>query len=256
VDPGSMVDVPIVVKNASEVHGADLQVCFTQASANLWLDAVMTGDLADSFSVESQSGPGFVRISMAGIEPLSGEEGTLAVLRFGVGETAPHGSIYPLLLNGAALKGMFGDDLSWYNVVGRQDGEIHVLNPPEPIAEFAVSTVSGLVPLTVQFTDESVDGGPPISSWLWSFGDGETSTEQNPLHIYAAPGIYTVRLDIQDELGREASVTMLDFILVESPVPAASAWTLSVLGVFLGIAGLAGIRRRAPRPAMSQVPPR
>jgi len=45
----------------------------------------------------------------------------------------------------------------------------------------------------VQFTDAST-GSP--ASWLWNFGDGGTSTVQNPTHVYAAAGPYTVALTI------------------------------------------------------------
>ena len=43
--------------------------------------------------------------------------------------------------------------------------------------------------LTVQFTDASTGN---ISGWLWNFGDGTTSTAQNPSHTYTSPGTYTV----------------------------------------------------------------
>lgn len=37
----------------------------------------------------------------------------------------------------------------------------------------------------------------PITSWTWNFGDGNTSTEQNPFHVYAQPGVYNVSLTIE-----------------------------------------------------------
>jgi PKD repeat protein len=47
------------------------------------------------------------------------------------------------------------------------------------------------------FTDYSVTGaGTTITSWFWDFGDGNTSTLQNPSHIYAAPGSYNVCLNV------------------------------------------------------------
>ncbi|HPE57562.1 MAG TPA: PKD domain-containing protein [Bacteroidales bacterium] len=49
---------------------------------------------------------------------------------------------------------------------------------------------------TVYFTDMSL-GGP--DSWFWDFGDGNTSTEQNPLHTYASAGEYTVCLTIMSD---------------------------------------------------------
>ncbi len=49
--------------------------------------------------------------------------------------------------------------------------------------------------LTVTFTDET-SGSP--DKWLWGFGDGETSTEQNPIHSYEEMGIYNICLFVQE----------------------------------------------------------
>ena len=46
------------------------------------------------------------------------------------------------------------------------------------------------------FTDTSDPGVPAQISWAWDFGDGGTSNEQNPTHLYAAPGLYTVTLTV------------------------------------------------------------
>lgn len=59
-------------------------------------------------------------------------------------------------------------------------------------------------PLTVSFVDLSLGG---VTSWSWSFGDGTTSTDQNPIHTYAAEGTYTVSLDITTVDGCESSAT-------------------------------------------------
>jgi len=51
--------------------------------------------------------------------------------------------------------------------------------------------------VTVAFYDLSTPGpSGPITAWAWNFGDGGTSTTQNPTHNYAAPGIYSVHLQI------------------------------------------------------------
>ncbi|HIB29986.1 MAG TPA: PKD domain-containing protein, partial [Candidatus Marinimicrobia bacterium] len=45
--------------------------------------------------------------------------------------------------------------------------------------------------LEVSFTDESTEGDATITSWSWDFGDGSTSTEQDPaVHAYADAGTY------------------------------------------------------------------
>ncbi|HEX2061229.1 MAG TPA: PKD domain-containing protein [Thermoanaerobaculia bacterium] len=62
---------------------------------------------------------------------------------------------------------------------------------PAVTAAFDASTSSPNVGASVSFTDRS-SGAP--TRWSWSFGDGNTSSAQNPTHTYAAPGQYTVTL--------------------------------------------------------------
>jgi PKD repeat protein len=59
------------------------------------------------------------------------------------------------------------------------------------VADFVASPRSGRPPLTVTFTDLTT-GSP--AAWQWDFGDGAASDEQNPTHVYATPGTYTVAL--------------------------------------------------------------
>jgi PKD repeat protein len=81
----------------------------------------------------------------------------------------------------------------------------------ETIADFSADVVSGLCPLTAQFTDSS-ESIATITTWLWDFGDGTTSTEQNPQHTYQTPGAYTVSLTVNGYV----TVTKADYITVEA----------------------------------------
>ncbi len=72
-----------------------------------------------------------------------------------------------------------------------------------PVAEFSATPTGGVAPLTVQFSDESLNAP---DSWLWSFGDGNSSIEQNPLNVYAAPGTYTVSLTATNIAGSNTTV--------------------------------------------------
>jgi PKD repeat protein len=58
------------------------------------------------------------------------------------------------------------------------------------------------VGVPIQFTDYSVGA----VSWLWDFGDGTTSTLQNPVHVYDVVGIFEFSLTITDENGVMASI--------------------------------------------------
>jgi PKD repeat protein len=61
--------------------------------------------------------------------------------------------------------------------------------------------------LDVVFTDTSTDADGTIVSWLWDFGDGNTSTQQNPSHTYAAAGTYTVTLTVTDDCALTDSIS-------------------------------------------------
>lgn len=74
-------------------------------------------------------------------------------------------------------------------------------------ADFASSPTFGTVPLSVTFTDLSGGGGGTPNSWLWDFGDGTTSTSQNPSHTFTIDGTYTVTLTAGTTTAETDSVT-------------------------------------------------
>jgi gliding motility-associated-like protein len=59
----------------------------------------------------------------------------------------------------------------------------------------------------VAFQDNSVPNGTAITSWLWDFGDGQTSTQQNPLHAYATTGDYPVTLTVTNSNNCNSTAT-------------------------------------------------
>lgn len=67
----------------------------------------------------------------------------------------------------------------------------------------------------VQFWDLSSATGTTITGWNWDFGDGNSSSSQNPVHAYAAPGIYVVTLDVQTSTGCQN--TAIDTIEIFAP---------------------------------------
>ena len=74
--------------------------------------------------------------------------------------------------------------------------------------------------LEVTFTDASTDSDGTIASWSWDLGDGNTSTEQNPVHTYASAGTYTVELTVTDNGGATGVVTQDVTVSSESPAAA------------------------------------
>ena len=82
---------------------------------------------------------------------------------------------------------------------------IQLAKPPAPVADFTAKPRSGDGPLVVQFTDTSTGH---VSSRLWDFGDGTTSTEQNPIHTYTYRDIpdYTVSLTVTGLGGTDTEI--------------------------------------------------
>ena len=72
-----------------------------------------------------------------------------------------------------------------------------------PIANITSSTVGGIVPLAVEFTNEI--SRPQDFTFAWDFGDGSTSTDQNPTHIFEESGEFTVRLTVTSNFGNSAT---------------------------------------------------
>lgn len=83
---------------------------------------------------------------------------------------------------------------------------------PTPIADFKADHISGVVPLSVTFTDLSTGS---VTGRTWNFGDGSGSSDPSPSHIYAKPGVYTVSLTVTGPGGSDTE-TKNSYIKVES----------------------------------------
>ena len=79
--------------------------------------------------------------------------------------------------------------------------------PAWPTARFTMSSSNPNVGQSVTFTETSVRGDGTINQWSWNFGDGVTSSTQNPIHSYSATGAKTVTLTVTDTNSRTATVT-------------------------------------------------
>lgn len=86
-----------------------------------------------------------------------------------------------------------------------------------PVAEFSAYPVQGKMPLSVKFSDESIKGSGDINQWQWDFGDGNTSPNQNPEHVYTVAGTYNVSLSVKDNLKGANSIAKTGYITVKLP---------------------------------------
>lgn len=92
---------------------------------------------------------------------------------------------------------------------GAEDSKSRTADPKAPApnepphADFDVDCTGPVC----TFVDRSRDDDGTVVAWQWSFADGETSTERNPVHVYASSGHYDVVLIVTDNDGATASKT-------------------------------------------------
>ena len=91
--------------------------------------------------------------------------------------------------------------------------------PGTPVANFSGAPRTGVAPLSVQFTDQSSGpSGWAPTDWFWEFGDGQTSSEPNPVHVYASAGSYTVRLTASSGGGSNV-LERAGYVVASQPLP-------------------------------------
>lgn len=123
-DLGATVVVPVTVDEAEGLTGLDLT--FSYPYGEVALESVEAGSLTTDFTRSENQGDGFVRVSMSNPTPLAAGGGTLVELTFTVARTVAAGSVIPIKLNEAELKGQFGGSYRWYTDILKLDGTITV----------------------------------------------------------------------------------------------------------------------------------
>ena len=98
-----------------------------------------------------------------------------------------------ILLLALVIPGAMASDSPGYIVVGIA-----------PVAQFDAHYAFSTIPAEVTFTDNSL-GSTPMT-YLWDFGDGSTSTDQNPGHNYIQRGTYTVSLTVKNAYGSSTAI--------------------------------------------------
>jgi len=115
-----------------------------------------------------------------------------------------------------AYAGTYNVSLRAWNDLGSDTMEktdfVTVRNPAPPVANFTGTPASGTAPFSVIFNDTSTN---TPASWFWTFGDDTNATIQNPVHTYAAPGNYSVSLNVTNDDGTD-EIARSDYITVTS----------------------------------------
>lgn len=116
--------------------------------------------------------------------------------------TAP--GTYTVTLQGIDSQGHIATDTVLVNVVNSTPTN----QPPTVWIGTDGNIDSGPAPLTIKFLSYAEDSDGNIVTYIWNFGDGETSTLQFPTHTYTQPGTYNVTLIVTDNQGATGSATL------------------------------------------------
>jgi PKD repeat protein/predicted secreted protein len=117
---------------------------------------------------------------------------------------------YMYLSYGSALIGSLADYIVY------KGGTPHDV---PPVASFAASATSSCTSGTIQFTDQSTNAP---TSWSWNFGDpssgaNNTSSLQNPTHIFSGNGSYTISLVASNTYGNSSPDSQSNYITIDMP---------------------------------------
>jgi len=115
-------------------------------------------------------------------------------------------------------RGDFPVKLTVKDVHGCENSLIRYIKAYKPAIAFDASLFSGCKPMTVDFTNNTVSD-TIITEWLWSFGDGNTSANENPANIYEEFGVYNVSLKAKNLIGCETILEKKSYIEALRPSP-------------------------------------
>ena len=211
--------------NGGWIDGAD-EGCHDETEPGLWtaIDGSDVSDFANGGAYTFDYDPAVGTITLNG----SGAYIGLAQKTGGDDDYHPMSTKTYTIFN--FVEGDIADSLQM--ILGDDDGSVwnfylvsyHDINDlPDvptslPTADFSYEATD----LTVAFSNTS---NAAAVNFSWEFGDGNTSTEENPTHIYAAAGDYDVKLDTDDGQGNMATVTKTVAVGVSIPAPTSMGHT-------------------------------
>lgn len=198
---GQTIIYPIYLENALSVKEVKVDVQFSKGFV-LDTEDIRLAGRASGHEVEvTDFGNNNYRFYVNGSDAFEGNNGKLFDLLVNIPDTATMGTSYPVLLTHGV---MYGID-NTQTPISVRNGSIYVEKVSEDglYAKFSIDKLQG----RVKFTNLSSGNA---KSYMWDFGDGTTSTEKSPLHIYSKSGYYTVKLTTKGDVDEDiAEMTIL-----------------------------------------------
>ncbi|WP_424584904.1 PKD domain-containing protein, partial [Tunicatimonas sp.] len=203
----------------------DDDLATASASVTIAVNAPPTANAGDDQRVEADE-DGFANVTLDGSKS-EDEDGT--IIRYDWREDVENGTLLvtseestvtvPLPIGEHLIVLVVEDN----DMATASDAVMIYVDEPQnvvPMAAASANTTSGTAPLEVTFSSEgSEDGDGTIESYLWNFGDGETSTIASPSHTFTEVGTYSTTLTVTDNDGEKTTSDAILIEVTEAPVP-------------------------------------
>lgn len=194
---GQIVSFPVYLENTTEVGNMTVVLTFPDEFAVQAGNAALAERAAGkTLAVEAVTGNSY-RFDITGGSAITSANGKLFDVPLVISEEAETDSVYTVKVTNAAR---INDDESKVMLTTRH-GYIYVEQQREDglYASFTYDKLQNRVKFTNQSSDKALE-------WTWNFGDGTSSTERNPMHIYASSGYYDVTLTVRGQTGTDMSL--------------------------------------------------
>ncbi len=123
--------------------------------------------------------------------------------------TAPKPGLHPISL-------ILDDGESLGNSRISQAVQVMINRAPVAVVDTLIESCSGNI--IIFSSARSYDPDGDLFTTTWDFGDGNTSTDSNPVHLYSKPGVYTVKLTLNDGFSPEPTVALIPVRIEGSPI--------------------------------------
>ena len=190
------ITYPVYLENALAVKEIKVDIKFP-TGFRINMEDVRLAGRASAHDVEiSDLGDNSYRVYLTGTDAFEGSNGKIFELLVTIPDTVSMGTSYPVLLSHGVMYGT--DDTQ--TPISVRNGSIYIEKVSEDglFAKFSIDKLQG----RVKFTNLS---SGKAQSYIWDFGDGTTSTEQSPLHVYTKSGYYVVKLTAKGEVDEDVA---------------------------------------------------
>ena len=193
---GQTIIYPIYLENTSIVNGMVVDVQFPKGFTANTSNISLSGRASGHDMEVKDLGNNNFRFSLLGDASFSGDNGKMFEVPVTIPDTATMGHNYPVVLTHGVMHGADGSQTP----VSVRNGYIYVEKISEDglYAKFSYDKLQGRVKFTNLSSNKAV-------AYLWNFGDGTTSAEKNPLHVYTKSGYYTVTLTVKGEVDEDVA---------------------------------------------------